>query len=82
MNSLYQTLQYYYDKNAVDSRVYSAFPVAVYLFMRLRNLYIQQKNQLLSHLPIHICCRQGCSGIRNELYTFQPIFVTHLLCYV
>jgi len=80
MNSLYQTLQYYYDKNAVDSTVYTAFPIAVYLFMRLVNLFVYTtKNQLLSHLPIHVCCRQGCSGIRNELYTFQSIFFKHLL---
>jgi hypothetical protein len=75
MNSLYQTLQYYYGKIAVDSTVSTAFPIAVYLFMRLRNIFVYTtKTQLLSHLPIHVCCSQGCSGIRNELYTFQAYF--------
>ena len=69
-------------KNAVDSRVYTAFPIAAYLSVRLRYLFVYTKKKFLSHRPVPICCRQDCSGIRNEMYTFQPIFVTHLLYYV
>jgi len=51
MNSLYQTLQHYYDKNAVDIQCIQFFQRRFIFFMRLRYLFVYTKKKSVAFTP-------------------------------